>query len=470
MFGLSSWKGRASSGTGSGASPNERDPTRDGLAAQLQQIEWLASAFFVTVLLAVALYSVAEFWRRSCSFDVLFFNLGTLFGLAVTAAVIGGLLGFLFGIPRSMQGNSAASAPASPPGGAAAASDDSARTKPIGATGRAFAGNSNLEEISDWLTKIIVGVGLVQAGTIYTKLFSLATWFKAADPQSQGADVMFILVLLSALIGGFLFLYLETRTRVMQLFVDVEAVIAPKALEEPAIRTALQAPIGTGRGQMAAPSSTEDEKLLEIPYEALKTGDQLAAWASAQARAGNLQAANQALRAAVAKEPGNKDYLVRLADVLERQGSHEAAGALIVEAQQKQGDDLALLKRDLVQALYQQPPQSFEKALPLAQQLMARPDGARDPFVHVWNAAAEGQRYLWLSQNKGSEADKQVARKRALDSAKRVVELAPDPKSSARALLRGMLDPSRPGAAPDDNDLEVFKDDEEFKAVIDPGA
>ncbi|MGP1684834.1 MAG: hypothetical protein ACTS8S_21125, partial [Giesbergeria sp.] len=157
---------------------------------------------------------------------------------------------------------------------------------------------------------------------------------------------------------------------------------------------------------------------------------------------------------------------VRLADVLERQGSPDAAKALIIEAQQKGGDDLALLKRDLLKALYLGSPESFQTALPIAQKLLARPDGARDPFVHVWTAAAEGQKYYWLSQNNGAEADKQAARARALAEAKKVVELAPDPKSSTRILLQGMLDPAARGTAAEDNDLESFKNDEDFKRVI----
>src|SRR6266508_6277591 len=58
------------------------------------------------------------------------------------AFVAGGLLGFLFGIPRSLAG------PEGSVDGAAA--------------GGAYRPNTNLEQISDWLTKILVGVGLVQ--------------------------------------------------------------------------------------------------------------------------------------------------------------------------------------------------------------------------------------------------------------------------------------------------------------------
>lgn len=58
--------------------------------------------------------------------------------VAGAALLLGGLTGFLFAFPRF------------------GASDGQARYLP----------NTNLEQVSDWLTKIIVGVGLVQAGAI----------------------------------------------------------------------------------------------------------------------------------------------------------------------------------------------------------------------------------------------------------------------------------------------------------------
>jgi hypothetical protein len=42
-----------------------------------------------------------------------------------------------------------------------------------------YLGNTNLEQVSDWLTKIIVGVGLVQIGRIVPALSKLAESMKA---------------------------------------------------------------------------------------------------------------------------------------------------------------------------------------------------------------------------------------------------------------------------------------------------
>jgi hypothetical protein len=71
--------------------------------------------------------------------------------LAGAALLTGGLVGFLFGIPRTLtsdnrQADTGAELgqPAQPP----------------------YEANTNLEQISDWLTKILVGIGLAQLGAI----------------------------------------------------------------------------------------------------------------------------------------------------------------------------------------------------------------------------------------------------------------------------------------------------------------
>jgi Tetratricopeptide repeat len=85
--------------------------------------------------------------------------------LVAGAALSGGfLMGFIFGIPR--VGGKAIAEAAAVPGGAHASASD--------AESSAVTPNSNLVEISDWLTKIIVGVGLVELNSIPGKLGALA--------------------------------------------------------------------------------------------------------------------------------------------------------------------------------------------------------------------------------------------------------------------------------------------------------
>ena len=82
--------------------------------------------------------------------------------------------------------------------------------------------NSNLELISDWLTKILVGVGLTQFKSIPPALQKLAT-FIAGGIQSSGQDQAFALfVILYFSFGGFVAAYLETRVFLTGAFVRSE--------------------------------------------------------------------------------------------------------------------------------------------------------------------------------------------------------------------------------------------------------
>jgi hypothetical protein len=76
--------------------------------------------------------------------------------LAAAAAAVGALLGFLFGIPRSVQETGPATAVTTP----------GAAEERIAYERGAYEVNTNLEQISDWLTKILVGVGLIQLGSL----------------------------------------------------------------------------------------------------------------------------------------------------------------------------------------------------------------------------------------------------------------------------------------------------------------
>jgi hypothetical protein len=144
--------------------------------------------------------------------------------VGLAALVIAALAGFLFGIPRALQ-----QAP-------------SANVTHIDSTTR-YAINTNLEEISDWLTKIIVGVGLIQLGQIADLLAQLVGSLApglGGQPSSRlvaGAELAFFGT------WGFLIGYLLTRTYLTGLFrtFDVEQLTARAAREaaESATKTAV---------------------------------------------------------------------------------------------------------------------------------------------------------------------------------------------------------------------------------------
>jgi hypothetical protein len=128
-----------------------------------------------------------------------------LWALALTAGGMGA--GFLFGIPKVLQGKPEVS----PPQHEAAGSDGKpAASSAAGAGAYQQRVNTNLEEISDWLTKIIVGLGLVELkqapGYLRTLSSHIGVSFGEADHHSVGAAILVFFATL-----GFLYGYLMTR-------------------------------------------------------------------------------------------------------------------------------------------------------------------------------------------------------------------------------------------------------------------
>jgi len=445
-----------------GSSASSQDRRIEALR-QLDKIERLASVLLVGLIACAVLYSIGIALAKGSGFE--FLRLGfLLIALIVTGAAIGGLLGFLFGVPKL---------------GAATPTESAAANGGADSQSRGFfRGNTNLEEISDWLTKIIVGVGLVEAKDIYNGLGSLAESFEAsALPTMQGGlplggQVAFLVFGLGSAVVGFLVVNLETRTRITLLLEDTESLRQGPSqadLDEANSAPITQVDLDKVPEQAAATMEnvTGDDALLKMDFKDLQTGEQFAAWGSAQARAGNLQVAARALNEAITREPSNVDYLLKLAEIRQAQGDGPGALHLLEEVLAKsQPPEPKLLKRVLLNALYLNPPDGFQKAIEILQQLEQVPGAADDPSVQVWAAAAYGQQYRWLKQNQGTDPELKIAREKALAAAKRAVELSPAYDSAPRVFLRRIFDPATENTPANENDLEAFKDDEEFEAIV----
>lgn len=147
-------------------------------------------AAFCTGLLALVLFCAS-----APQVNLIPIRLGTSIALALGASMVGGLLGFLFGIPRTQQ------------------RDFVPQREGAGEPGDiSYQVNTNLEQISDWLTKIIIGIGLVQLGAIGTWISQFST--SVGDgffPGSPLAHTFALGVLMYFLILGFLSGYLWTR-------------------------------------------------------------------------------------------------------------------------------------------------------------------------------------------------------------------------------------------------------------------
>lgn len=121
-------------------------------------------------------------------------------GLVVIGAsvVLGGGLGFLFGVPRVR-------------GGAAAG-------EPQGS----YAPNTNLEQVSDWLTKVLLGVGLTQLGSLGERLHDLGAALAPALGGGRDVAPFAAALVLYFLVFGFLAGWLVTRLALPQALTETD--------------------------------------------------------------------------------------------------------------------------------------------------------------------------------------------------------------------------------------------------------
>jgi len=166
--------------------------------------------------LFLLLYSL-QFWQH-------FWHAGAvvrIFGVAILAALgflmVGFLLGFTFCIPRDPARRTTKAAANSTAGGSAHSSEGSGAP---GTRAEPAEPNTNLNEISDWLTKIVIGVGLVELNKIPGKLSDLATYLgsglrncagTASDPCVKSSEALALGIVIFFFAVGFLFGYIWTR-------------------------------------------------------------------------------------------------------------------------------------------------------------------------------------------------------------------------------------------------------------------
>jgi tetratricopeptide (TPR) repeat protein len=157
----------------------------------------------------VAIYA-ASWWSEGFLKVVSIFGHGAMIAFAFSG--VGSLVGFLFGIPRTLQSTSPA--PPQTSSSSAGAANPSEAADAYRQTV-----NTNLEQISDWLTKILVGVGLTQLQHIPEKLERMASYFQSG---LGGNAPITLVILLNAMVFGFFAGYLLTRLFLAGAFYDAD--------------------------------------------------------------------------------------------------------------------------------------------------------------------------------------------------------------------------------------------------------
>lgn len=165
---------------------------------------WTLIGICLSGLLGIVFFSL-----RSSSFGAFAAVASLGFMIAGASLLVGGLLGFLFGIPRTLQ-QDAQLAPAPRPDQRSNSASDPRRV--------VYQVNTNLEQISDWLTKILVGVGLTQLTKIPDRLHQIATYLAPGLGASEDGSSLAVCIVIFYLTCGFLIGYLWTRLFLMGAF------------------------------------------------------------------------------------------------------------------------------------------------------------------------------------------------------------------------------------------------------------
>jgi hypothetical protein len=146
---------------------------------------------FYAVACVVLGFSLSPTWGRE-AFTIMF----AAALIALASAGLGALAGFVFAIPRELQSTES--------------DGDSKSTR--------YIANTNLEQISDWLTKIIVGISLVQIGKVPGALGDLAHHLAPLLGSSEASGGVGVVLCITAAVAAFLLGYLWTRVIVTWLF------------------------------------------------------------------------------------------------------------------------------------------------------------------------------------------------------------------------------------------------------------
>lgn len=156
--------------------------------------------FGIGIIILFAVQSFIPFQTSSWSKFLSIVGVGILIAVAVFFSGI--VIGFLFGIPRILPQEPIPSEPDIPKG---------AETRDKYFQSNLYEENSNLDQISDWLTKILVGVGLTQLNQVPAVLHKYSEKIEPSLGGYPSSGIFGIAILIFFSANGFLIGYLWTR-------------------------------------------------------------------------------------------------------------------------------------------------------------------------------------------------------------------------------------------------------------------
>lgn len=451
---------------------------------RLQRIERFCLWCLCLVAVLIGLFSY--YWQLRCPTLCTMPNAGFIGAVTLSlaafmaAGLIGALLGFLFGIPKSFSSKGSEAQAASRP--------ETAQSSPILRT------NTSIEDISSTLSTMLIGASLTQFSQVMDTTYRMSLFLayqlvgKEVEPGHNIPDIdtyvsylpspYFFSLIVIAFVLGIFFAYIETRTRLTIFLIDNESLPytaggsvaeADESLIDPdkptppefkLVESPDPAQPQTGTRQPLKPLRATEEDVQRAQSPEPQSPDDKVKWAVAKAKLGDYMSANATLESVQSILPTSNTVISLISDV--QSLASNASGAIDV-LQNALSDKnrtnrrplYRKLKQSLLNALYE--PEGFDTAIKASDALIA--DGESSALDYVRRACAFGQKYSYLLKHNASEDELALAADGVRAALEKVVDLKPSGHYT-RELVQQLLEASPSDA---DNDLVKVRERPEIR-------
>ncbi len=380
---------------------------------------------------------------------------------ALGCFAIGALFGFLFSVPRVISEVNVGT------------------TTPVSSTRfrRLLATNTNLEQISDWITKIIVGVGLVELKEIPAGVFQFATFIASTSEASPHPAITSLAaaIIVYFPVAGFLGAFLITRIYVSPALQKIESedLFSERdraALDDTPPEPKRAKPRQDGGQALSRAARVAANTVTDVDLSALSNADDIAAWAKGKSVLGDTGEAIAGYKKLAKMRPDDPkvhlDYGQALETLNKNPGSPDAVAeyrrAYKLLGPKTDADVVARTYDSLIYAGLYSRPDGFRDSIRYGEEYVNTPLGERKGDSWFNLAAAYGQLYKRLVDSGAQEEEKARVRAKALDAVRKTIDLDPDARYDFKALLLK----DYPDKKPDENDLESFEGDQEFRSAL----
>lgn len=400
---------------------------------------------FVLLLVAAGLYQVSAPGVSSAIKWASSFGLACLIFLG--AFSISTLPGFLFALPRVLSTDVTGTV-------------KDRRLRP-----------GNLEDVADWLTKILLGIGLTQVNGLPSRLWHWSIKISEAGFGSHGYAPAVLLLALAGSSLGFLFAYLATRMKINRLLVEEDSAVQERY--DTAIKllnSSSAAPVADKIEQDVKTKPEAQKAAAEVAekrFEDMRSRDEKLAWARAQVLLHRWRDAAHAFEEILRTYPDDQQAAQDYIRALYQAGDFKMARDVEARfhgtrAAAPDGTVDQMLDR-MLSLLYEA--KGYEEAIKIGAALASNKAAVSQPRYWVYVAAAYGQQHKALRAASAPQEELDRVRNSGLAAVRRLKEI--DKAGDWLDFVRGLLDPSSvPGHPDSEDDLTDFGDDVEFRAAV----